>query len=436
MKAKKILISPIGTGRYNNKDNRAEGYEECIYKFGEKCYEPICLTAWAISKHFGIDKTYFVGTMKSMWDIVYDVYATEGNQYKDDQCQRLYELQDEANADTELSESVIEAFEGLKDKCEPVLLYYGISQEQIDENSHIMLDLFKRIVQNDGKDDDGNDVTIELHIDITHSFRSLSFFVYNMIGYIQEVMGEGIKITNVHYGMLEFGNELPKETIKGRNYTVVPMLDLNPVYGISQLAKAAGEFKKYGNGYSLAEQLNARDEKSLRKLGEQIKDFSEVISTHNTKVIKAQTGKFAALIEKDEKHLAMEIVKDVLKDFIDKFPPETLDNAAKIQIELADWYRQNKNYGTAFVFLYEALWTHCMLANNLDPNDWDERSKLTTEMQQDALGDFYDEYYKKIRRTRNFGSHYLEKDVENYNTSIRKIEKRIKKAKGIIYGTQ
>lgn len=47
----------------------------------------------------------------------------------------------------------------------------------------------------------------EIYIDITHSFRSLSLYMFVVLNYIQNVIDKKIEIKAVLYGMLESKDE-------------------------------------------------------------------------------------------------------------------------------------------------------------------------------------------------------------------------------------
>ena len=64
----KVLISLIGTGKQASGDNSNNKYETTDYILENKLYKDMTFTSNAIIQHFNIDKVYFIGTNKSMWD--------------------------------------------------------------------------------------------------------------------------------------------------------------------------------------------------------------------------------------------------------------------------------------------------------------------------------------------------------------------------------
>ena len=71
----KVLISSLGTGSANN-----DVYQKTKYKIDNSIYET-SFVADATIKHYRIDKVFFVGTNKSIWDEAYTAFGGDNMDY-------------------------------------------------------------------------------------------------------------------------------------------------------------------------------------------------------------------------------------------------------------------------------------------------------------------------------------------------------------------
>ena len=74
----KILISFLGTGRINKEGKSKREYEKAKYEIDGQLYEETFVTK-ALDTHYNIDKVFYIGTLKSMWEEVYRSYRDVEN---------------------------------------------------------------------------------------------------------------------------------------------------------------------------------------------------------------------------------------------------------------------------------------------------------------------------------------------------------------------
>ena len=71
----KIIISFIGTGGYLDGTNKSKGeYRKTLYSIDNSKYETEFIAS-ALMEHHSADKIIYIGTLKAMWDVVYDSYT-------------------------------------------------------------------------------------------------------------------------------------------------------------------------------------------------------------------------------------------------------------------------------------------------------------------------------------------------------------------------
>src|SRR5690606_9719297 len=131
------------------------------------------------------------------------------------------------------------------------LIKFGKNNQEIFENLSIIMDLQKEIQPGD-----------EIYLDITHGFRSIPLFMYLMIDFIQTLRKEeSIQLSGIFYGMFEAQDP---ET------SIAPVVDLNPLFQITQWTKGIYEFTNYGNVDLMVKLLKDS------KLKDTMKDISDL----------------------------------------------------------------------------------------------------------------------------------------------------------------
>ena len=173
----KILITALGRGTYNKKNEKE--YKPATYYVEEgHPLEKTELIASAIDEQWKMDKIIFIGTTGSMWSNVYKFYCenkriTMNDEYYD----KLKNTELSANKDTLIENLEIEKFNATFDKkIKGIVIKYGVDNKENLENFHSIIEIEKEI-------EDGD----EIFIDITHSFRSMSFWLFLIMTYLKDV---------------------------------------------------------------------------------------------------------------------------------------------------------------------------------------------------------------------------------------------------------
>lgn len=359
----KILISPIGIGgKFKNSDSHDREYQEACYKIGDTSYPASRFMASVLYKHFDLDGIIFIGTVKSMWEEVYQFFCKEKEVAKDDEYWlNLACTIDNLNHESEL-ESLnllpIEDVLGNRSKC--ILIKYGLDEQELWQNFDKILKIVDMLEKGD-----------EIYIDITHSFRSLSLFLFLTITFIKDLMAEKeITIAGVYYGMLDVTREL--------KYT--PVVDLKSLFDMTSWIKGAYSLKNYGNGDLIAELLNVQGE---QELASQLNQLSQSINVNNVRAIKQISSTLKTSLQKQVPNSPFDYLRPTLEKFVNKFARSSTKES-EYQLELAGWYFDNQRYATGYITLTEAIITYLCEINDKKPRVEDERKEMKDFLHQEV----------------------------------------------------
>ncbi|MBW4669847.1 MAG: TIGR02221 family CRISPR-associated protein [Cyanomargarita calcarea GSE-NOS-MK-12-04C] len=351
----KILISPIGIGgRFKNDDTSDRQYQETCYKIGDKSYNASRFMASVLYEHFNLDGIIFIGTVKSMWEEIYRFFCDkngltmDGEYWLDLACKS-----DTFNNESELDSldlSKVEQVLGNHSKC--ILTKYGLNETELWDN----FDKIFEIVNFLNKDD-------EIYIDITHSFRSLSLFLFLTVTFIQDLVPEkNIKIAGVYYGMLDVTREL--------GYT--PVVDLKSLFDMTSWIKGAYSLQSYGDGNFIAELLKSQSEEQLAN---QIKELSESLNINNVNAIKQKSSTLRASLQRTVPKTPFKYLIKTLENFVKKFARSSIQES-EYQLELAGWYFENFRYATGYITLAEAIITYVCEVEGRDIRNRNVREEM------------------------------------------------------------
>ncbi|WYL96882.1 MAG: TIGR02221 family CRISPR-associated protein [Gloeotrichia echinulata IR180] len=333
----KILISSIGLGgRFKNQQISEREYQDTCYKIGDTSYPESRFIASVLYEHFQLDGIIFIGTVKSMWEEVYRFFCENNGVQKDEEywldlaC-KIDNLKHDSDLDT-LDLSPIEKVLGDRSKC--ILIKYGLDQDELWENFDRIFQIVELLKPGD-----------EIYIDITHSFRSLSLFLFLTITFIKDLVNEKqIKIAGVYYGMLDVTREL--------NYT--PVVDLKPLFDMTSWIKGAYILKNYGNGDIIADLLKAQGE---TQLANQIQQLSQAININSVSDIKQNSSYLKSSLVKQVTTAPFKYLKNILESFVNKFARSSVKES-QFQLELSGWYFDNNQYATGYITLAESIITY------------------------------------------------------------------------------
>lgn len=359
----KVLITSIGTGI----DLKARNYKNIKYSFqdSQTVYETP-LIADALSQHLKVDKIFMIGTNKSMWEEVYN-YFSHPNQIsvKEDPAVTIYEKIGEENEQSALKEEdltqVRKALDDYLQRINPEasggslckLIFYGKNNYEIINNFNIIMDLQNEIHPGD-----------KIYLDITHAFRSIPLFLYLMIDFIQTLRKEdAIHLSGIFYGMVDEGKKSAS------------IVDLNPLFQITQWTKGIYEFTNYGNVDLMVQLLEDGP------LKDSMKKISDLSNLNFIKELQKQVDRLRSLIE-DYNQFPSEVflhVKPKIKEFADFF--KGMDSDAKFQYRLAEWYFQHSRFANGFICLTEAIVTQIAyqykkLGTKINYKSYEQRKKI------------------------------------------------------------
>lgn len=412
--ARKVLISFLGTGPRGDNDLAQRQYREATYRFQDQENGEESLStrfvARAVTKHFGIDNLIIIGTVKSMWEEVYHSFAQERGVLDEDVWFQIDEACHDAMPDSPLlipCQKEIEQAIGGDTHLIPIR--YGLTEQEIDENSAIILGVEQFLQPDD-----------EIYVDVTHSFRSLPIMLMNTLIYLQNVSSKRLKIKHILYGMLEMQSELG----------YAPVVELGSIMRMNEWITAAYAFSEFGNAYQLAELMEQSGDGSTAGV---LKSFSDMMNLNYLARIKNMAGRLRA-IDIGEIHdpFALMILPPVINSFTKSFNPR--HRLSRFQYELADWQFEHCNYCASYLTLQEALITLVCEHNGFDPLKKDERDKVKDAFLGKIFGvrypDVVKKVYFKINGTRNDLVHSRISSKKKGNP-VTQLEKALKEVKGI-----
>ena len=333
----KILIAGLGGGvNQNSKDDgkkTTKRYSVATYEIEGVKYPESPFITTVLEEHYKIDKTIYIGTVGSIWDILYSHYCKKyGIEEDDDYELEMMNVIDESKKIVNLPIENLDLTkfnETFKGKIEGRLTKYGMNDSEIFENFNIIMNLSD--VLHDGD---------EVYIDITHSFRSNAMWMFLILNFINDVMDRNITIKAITYGMLE---------VRGANNGVAPVVNLQAFYRLMKWIKGANAFKNYGNSYDLLDILPDEDIKK------KLKNFSEGMNMNYVASIKESVDSLRKIKDKID---AVDgpgkfLIPDIVRSFLDEF--DGLEKEYEIQARLAKWHFKQKRYAMAYINLNEAI---------------------------------------------------------------------------------
>ena len=403
----KVLISFVGTGKFQTHDMRAtRDYQQTNYRLDGLDIGEFPFMAAGLTQHHHVDKVILIGTAHSMWEEVYR-YFTElhGKVINDD---TYYDLADYCEGATAISPLDIphkDEVEQAVGNAHVVITRYGLDTKEIDENSNIILGIQQYLSNGD-----------EVMVDITHSFRSLPIMIMNLLIYMQNVSRKNITITHIYYGMLEVFNENKKASATGKGFA--PIIDLKNILTLNEWIIGAYSFSQYGNAYKISELLKGIDNDTSSRL----KSFSDEMNLNHLDAIEDEAGKLSSLKNKTYDSLLPEmIVKPVVADFLKEFGA-VKNNHALFQYRLAKWHCEHMNYALSLICLKESIITHICQQEGMDWKNKDEREYVKINVLNNTC--FKTDYWK-INRLRNCVAHSIEIE-KNVRAMIRELQETLK----------
>jgi CRISPR-associated Csx2 family protein len=387
----RVLISFLGTG--SPVKGHEYNYNMAKYRFGESEREYECpFVAAAIAEEYQVDRIVLLGTVRSMWEEVYRYFGERNNCFDEYVWLEIGDWREKNNHTSALEilheKEISEALKpGSGSRVVPI--YYGITAEEIRKNSDIILGLERDVLQRDD----------EVILDITHAFRSLPMYVMNLLFYLRNVSDKQITISHICYGMMEMSREV--------GYS--PVVELKELLTVNDWIEGAYSFRKYGNGYRIAELVSDKDVKH------RLQDFSDAKNLNYLVELENQCQKLQAIKNKELSPIANLVVKPVVSDFLRQVPIPRKDDPhrhSNFQYQLARWQCDNYDYAAAYISLNEAIVTRACEALEQDPVDYDSRERVKEQLRKrgteqiEALKE-YATLGKKVSQKRNAIAHQI-----------------------------
>src|SRR5574344_313241 len=418
----KVLISFLGTGRLV--DSKAEitlskrRYDNTKYRIDGRDYEKPFVAA-VLKEHYSIDKTILIGTPHSMWEEVYSSYLNE--LADENKFIESAEYCDLSNHKSQLSipyQGDVENALGNGSKV--VLIHYGISEEEIQQNINIILGVELYIHNQD-----------ELIIDVTNSFRSLPILIMNLLFYLKSISKKNISIIHIHYGM--------REAIKELGYA--PIVDLNATMDVNEWITGAYSFKEFGNAYKIADLIESENKSVAKRL----RDFSNVMNINHLRRIKTEAQRLSSIKNEQYKTpIPKMILSQVVDDFISNFNQKDKDSV--FQFKLAKWQFKHKNYVSAYLTLFESIVTLACEYKKFTTDDFNSREQIKLLLKNEynkkyrhfnlknespSKNDDLSVHYERIKMCRNTTAHSSENEL-SVDKMIKILDESIKVLNEII----
>lgn len=361
--ANKILISFLGTGPLESKVNRQ--YKTVNYHLGDSDLGKYPFVSAVLKRYYSIDKVLLIGTVHSMWEEVYRWFSEDRNKPIDEGVfWKIAETCENSKYSSPLSMPHQDAVEEALGKGSKIILIkYGINEDEIKENINIILGLQQYLNSGD-----------ELIVDVTHSFRSLPLFMMNLIVYLQNVSSKRIKISHIHYGMLEINREIG----------YAPIIDLRSMLDVNDWITGAYAFSMFGNTYKISKLLE-NENKSVAPI---LKGFSDAMNLNYLYPMQAEAQKLSGIKHKDYKtDLPKLIINPVVEEYVKTFlVRDQLHEQSFFQLKLADWQFKHKKYGQAYLTSNDALITYICELNGFTWKQKSGRDKAKEILQKKREG--------------------------------------------------
>ena len=427
----KIIISFIGTGGYLDGTNKSKGeYRKTLYSIDNSKYETEFIAS-ALMEHYSADKIIYIGTLKAMWDVVYDHYTENPSS---EIWEKISTSVDQSDHKTDINKGnhIKEVFEN--SKIVPIIIKYGLNHQEHQFNIQQLFEIENHIESGD-----------KLYLDITHGFRSLPLILTNVLNFIVEHIKKNITVQDITYGMHEVSNELGG---------ISPIVSLGVLKDLNNSIKASHEFIEYGNAYLFSKVLSQINEsKSASVL---LKDFSDTKSINHIYNLKQSIIKLRGIQLNELTPLQSLIIPKTIKSFTDLF--KNAKNDSHFQFEIAVWNFNNHSYGYSALAIGESIITkvcECLSLESKDKKNRDLAKNVFNNRSKKNLLNFYKDekdlleqiptilikrakfkgyvnLYNKIQKIRNIVAHALESKY-NVTTLLINLESSIEETKEFIY---
>lgn len=365
----KVLISFLGTGSLV-KDAPTRKYRTAKYSFNGTTLESSFVSK-VLYDSLGIDKMILIGSTHSMWEEVYEVFAKDKHSRVTFDQNKWEQICDACDKNTHKSELAIPHPEAIEDAIgggsHVVLVKYGITADEIKQNSEIILGLESLLNEND-----------ELYVDITHSFRSLPLYVMNLLVYLRNVSPKRIEIKGIYYGMLDARYEFND---------IAPIVELSDILNVNDWISGAYSFMQFGNAYKIASLIPAQ----YKNVSDTLREFSDIENLNHLVALYDQYQKLQTLTKENQNwpRIMQMIIPQVVGRYTKTIKPKRSANhkTSDFQFNIAQWQLGRYNFLAAITALVEAIVTRCCELVAMDYAD-NLESLAKNKLFRDATKDY------------------------------------------------
>ncbi|MBO4532002.1 MAG: TIGR02221 family CRISPR-associated protein [Paludibacteraceae bacterium] len=345
------------------RDNIGYGYDPIEYRFAGNEDSGIRTeyVAEALIQKELPDFIFILGTTRSSWADFYRKYSDSVSSNRSENIIALLDMGDftktgdevaaeELRKNTELLSEIFRndfshsLFAGCPSDLvvKPILLRYGINDEQLRENyeilAHAWLDLDKNEIY-------------DVSFDITHSFRSLPIYNLSLLDYQRQIADYNISISHVYYGNAEISRE------KG----FAPIVDLIDLVNVMDLSRGVSEFRELGYSMTLVKQIPERMgdfRESLERFywAVQMNDISGICTSIKSILDQLNQAEEFGGRYVDLKNMIREALRDILGGEPEQYRYlKTPQQAYTLTFLLAKWHINKRRYSSAAVAAQESF---------------------------------------------------------------------------------
>lgn len=349
------LILLIGTGPSSFDKVQAGEYRQATYFLPDRPEEtfrtPFVAEAIVRLTEKDFDRVHILGTSDAMWSVLLEHF---GEALDEEMIQYLFSMSEERpeGMPLPLRSRIGEVVEdGLGVPVEPHLIPVGTSTDEYWQ----LLGRLTRLSMDEGR----------VSIDITHSLRSHSVFLFLALVYLRSVHAD-LSLGSVYYG----ANVLAREHFDGRS----PVFDLRPMAELLDWIDAARAFDRYGDSAPLARLL--RESKAdLDDLAKRADYVSRVLQLNTLSKVKANTQKLKSQLQDlpEDSPLPLELIQPRLQRLPDRLQDRPQWEATLITAE-EHW--NSYRAGPAVMSTWEAVIERLGAAYGVDVEKYENHKAL------------------------------------------------------------
>ena len=366
--------SPAGTKRYRTAEYRLDGTPLGTSSFA----------AAVLADQLEANNILLVGTVKSLWDEAYRIFAERaGRAVNEDVQLGLMEQIDGIEAGHTVAPEALDlsAFDGLLGPHgQVIVLPYGLHRAELDAIFERLAAALEQLPE-----------TNRIYLDITHAFRSLPLYSLAALEYLTRIRGRG-RLVGVYYAMLEAGRELGH----------TPVVALHSVLELHQWIRAGHALQRFGNGYELADLLHPR----YPKIAARLRQLTDALQFNNLYHLEKLVQMGLPPLPDAGRALGVRIARRALEGFYGQF--KQARGRADLQLRVAWYHYKRQAYGMAYLVLAEALVSYACKVNGQDPTDYYRRKEGKRWLTKSA----HEDLYQKINIRRNRVAHQLDSGAD------------------------